>query len=82
MYSYFKKYIIEKQVYLMRMDTESSLLVRINPPKFWSATRHMSAAERETLLEAITKLAEAGDMPGLAHFDFITFTDRPDPVAA
>lgn len=60
----------------------SSFLVRINPPKFWSATRHMSPQEQQTLLEAISKLAEAGDVRGLAHFDFITFTDRPDPIAA
>jgi hypothetical protein len=59
-----------------------NLLVRINPPKFWSATRLMSNQERDTLLEAIAKMAEAGDVSGLAHFDFITFGKKPDPMAA
>ena len=68
----------------MNMSTfpADNLLVRINPPKFWSATRLMTNEERESLLEAIAKLAEAGDVTGLAHFDFITFGVKPDPLAA
>lgn len=70
------------QAQTMRKASSEKLLVRINPPKFWSATRHMSAEEKDVLLEAVARLAEAGDLTGLAHFDFITFTNRPDPVAA
>ena len=49
-----------------------NLMVRIHPSKFWSATRLMTAKERDILLDAITKMAEAGDVAGLEHFDFIS----------
>jgi hypothetical protein len=67
---------------IMDKGPTNELVVRIDPPKFWSATRLMTKEERDTLLEAITKLAEAGDTTGLAHFDFIACSVRPDPVAA
>ncbi len=57
-------------------------VVRIHPAKFWSATRLMTNQERDTLLEAIEKLAEAGDLAGLEHFDFVSVGTRPGPVAA
>jgi hypothetical protein len=59
-----------------------NLVVRIHPSKFWSATRLMTNQERHTILEAIEKLAEAGDLAGLEHFDFVSVATRPDPVAA
>ncbi len=66
----------------MNLLPSNNLVVRINPPKFWSATRLMSPSERDTLLEAVERLAAEGDLSGLAHFDFITFSKRPDLVAA
>jgi len=69
------------QVNIMNALFADDILVRINPPKFWAATRLMSPSEQDTLLEAVERLAEAGDLSGLAHFDFIT-SKRPIPMAA
>ena len=66
----------------MNADPGSKLVIRLNPPEFWSATRLMSDAERDTLLQAVTKLAEAGDVDGLSHFTFVSFSYRPAPHAA
>jgi hypothetical protein len=61
----------------MSAQRANEMVVRINPSKFWSATRLMTDDERHILLEAVTKLAEAGDVSGLAHFDFISFSRVP-----
>ena len=68
--------------HLMNTHPARNLVVRIHPSKFWSATRLMTNQERDSLLEAIEKLAEAGDLAGLEHFDFVSIAKRPDPVAA
>lgn len=60
----------------------SALIVRIHPAKFWSATRLMSNEEREILLQAVAKLAAAGDASGLEHFDFVSVTERPQSIAS
>ena len=65
------------------MDTVTNgIIVRIHPAKFWSATRLMSNEERETLLEAIGKLARAGDVSGLEHFDFVSVSSHPELLAS
>jgi hypothetical protein len=66
----------------MVASTTENLVVRLNPPEFWSATRLMSEMERDVLLKAITKLAEAGDIDGLSRFSFVTVSFRPAPQAA
>ena len=66
----------------MNLQPAEKLIVRIHPSKFWSATRLMSSQERDVLLEAITKLAEAGDVSGLEHFDFVSVGVRPEKMAS
>ena len=60
----------------------SDLVIRLNPSEFWSATRLMSQDEQDVLLEAITRMAEANDLDGLRHFNFVSVTYRPAPQAA
>ena len=54
----------------------SSKIVRLHPGKFWCATKLMSVEEREVLIDAIVRLAEAGDVDGLQHFGFITLREK------
>jgi hypothetical protein len=73
---------LEKGFIHMNSHPDSDLVIRLNPSEFWSATRLMSQAERDVLLEAITKLAEANDLDGLRHFNFVSVTFRPAPPQA
>ena len=66
----------------MNSQPAEELIVRIHPSKFWSATRLMSIQQQDVLLEAITRLAEAGDVSGLEHFDFISVGLRPKKMAS
>jgi hypothetical protein len=60
----------------------NNVVIRFNPAEFWSATRLMTQTERDLLLDAITKLAEAQDVQGLSHFKFVTFGVKPAMSAA
>jgi hypothetical protein len=66
----------------MNSYSAGDLVIRLNPTEFWSATRLMSQTERDVLLTAVTKLAEAIDLEGLRQFKFISITHRPAPQAA
>ena len=65
----------------MSLMTAEDVVIRLNPAEFWSATRLMSNVERDTLFDAISRMAEAGDLDGLRHFSFISFTHRPNQAA-
>ncbi|HXZ78543.1 MAG TPA: hypothetical protein VEG30_01355 [Terriglobales bacterium] len=51
--------------------------VRINPGKFWAATKSMSQEEADNLLEAIFRMAQEGDINGLIQFGFIYLETAP-----
>ncbi len=51
----------------------------LNPPKFWAATKNMSAAEVERLMDKIEHLAEAKDIKALEQYDFIMISGRVVP---
>ena len=50
--------------------------VRLSPPKFWAATKHMPPAEVEELMESILDLARRGDVYSLTKFDFIQVSEN------
>ena len=66
----------------MNINAGNVPVIRFNPPEFWSATRLMSETDRNVLLDAVTKLAEAGDLDGLSQFSFVSISFRPAPQAA
>jgi hypothetical protein len=66
----------------MNSHPAGDLVIRFNPTEFWSATRLMSETERDVLLTAVTKLAEATDLEGLRQFKFVSITHRPAPQVA
>ena len=47
-----------------------------NPPKFWAATRGLSAEQIELLMQRVLMFAEAKDLQALGQFDFITVERR------
>ena len=47
-----------------------------HPPKFWAATRGMSAQEADLVMQQVLMLAEAKDLEALSRFDFITVERR------
>ena len=42
-----------------------------NPPKFWAATRGMSAQQVDSLMDTVFLLAEMRNLEALRKFDFI-----------
>jgi len=42
-----------------------------NPPKFWAATRDMSAQQVDALMDTVFLLAEMRNLEALKKFDFI-----------
>ncbi|HMK30068.1 MAG TPA: hypothetical protein VK473_10320 [Terriglobales bacterium] len=55
---------------------EAKRRVRLNPAKFWSATRSMTPQEKESLLTSMDRMAEESDLHGLNQFDFVS-VDEP-----
>ena len=47
-----------------------------HPPKFWAATRGMSAQEVDLVMQQVLLLAEARDVDALMQFDFISIERR------
>ena len=54
------------------MNTQKSIgPITILPPKFWAATKNMSSAQVECLMDAILESANNGDIDSLATYDFL-----------
>jgi len=51
--------------------------VRINPGKFWAATKVMTQDEADSLLEAVFRMAQEGDINGLTQFGFVYLETAP-----
>jgi hypothetical protein len=57
-----------------------------NPPKFWAATKDLSAQQVDALMDALFFLAEIRDLESLRKFDFIgigesyLWSHRPKPT--
>jgi hypothetical protein len=58
------------------MTNYSATTIRLHPSKFWAVTKLLTEKERESLLETLSHLAEAGDFEALENFNFITLDHR------
>lgn len=45
------------------------------PPKYWTATEHMSGSEIDKMMEEILNLAENGNVEALKEIDFVSLED-------
>ena len=45
--------------------------VWIDPPKYWEATKNMTAEQRQDLMTTIEVLLSVGDAEQLRRFDFV-----------
>jgi hypothetical protein len=45
------------------------------PPKFWTATEHMTENEVDSMMQNILDLAESGDAEALGQIEFLSLED-------
>ncbi len=45
------------------------------PPKYWTATEHMTGSEIDKMMEEILDLAESGDEEALRAYKFLSLED-------
>lgn len=45
------------------------------PPKYWTATEHMTDSEVESMMQEILELAESGDVEALRKIEFLSLED-------
>ncbi len=64
---------------LIMNTSRSEERIWLNPPKFWAATKNMSEAEVERLVEQLFHLAERRDIEALKKYDFIVLAGRAVP---
>lgn len=45
------------------------------PPKYWTATEHMTESEVESMMQEILELAESGNAEALRAIEFLSLED-------
>jgi hypothetical protein len=58
------------------MTTTSQERIYLNPPRYWAATKDMTAEDAEQFANKILRLATEGRVEELGRYDFISFGHR------